>query len=264
MEITQLVRLRADGSGEIVQTIQVSPAFIVEMKASGGTVKGEGDGEWREGLEQATELARRDPGAFGEGVTFVSAEPLGTDGAPGVRLTLAFTDITRVDLGRLRELGAPASPTSGNDGEQDLRFRLDRRRGGRAVLTATFLDDPATADPGAAAPVPKVGPKVGATGKGFEELEKGLFDMLRSLLTGLRVAFAVEVPELLATSSPWVEGNTITLLDLSLDALLADEAKLAALAASGDTSFATMRELLADVPGVKLPPGSEVTIEFRD
>jgi hypothetical protein len=264
VEITQLIRLRGDGSGEIVQTILVSPAFIAEMKASDAEMQRSGDADRRAGLEQAAERARTDPGAFGAGVSFVSAEPIGTDEAPGIRLTLAFTDITHVDLSQLQGLGSPPPAPTASGGEHDLRFRLDRRPGGRSVLTALFVEDPAEREAGAATPVPKAGPKAGAGVKGAEELGKGMREMFEALLTGMRIAFAVEVPELLATSSPWVEGDTVTLLELDMDALLADETKLTAFGASDNTSLAALRELFAGVPGVKLPPGSEVTIEFRD
>ncbi|MGH9465397.1 MAG: hypothetical protein ACRD0X_07085 [Thermoanaerobaculia bacterium] len=247
-----------------MQTISISPAFIARMKASGAEIESAGNGDWRQELDQATERVRSDPGAFGEGVTFVSAEPIGTDEAPGVRLTLAFADITRVDLGQVQGLGGPAPPRAESGGEQDLRFRLDRHPGGRAVLTAVFTEPPAEPRPAAAAPVPKVGPKAGPGAKGIEDLGKGLLEMFKAMATGMRIALAVEVPELVATNSPYVEGDTVTLLELDMDSLLADEAKLTAFGESADTSLAALRKLFAGVPGVKLPPEPEVTIEFKD
>ncbi len=245
-----------------MQTIQVSPAFIAKMKASGAKMQGAGDSDWRQELEQAAEEVRSHPAAFGEGVTFVSAEPIGTDEAPGMRLTLAFTDIARVDLSRVQGLGALGASSAQEDNGQDLRFRFDRRGRGRRVLTAVFLEPPA--EPGAAtpAPVPKAGPKTGDPG--LDAFGKELTKMIEAMFAGMRIALAVEVPTLIATNSPHVEGDTVTLLEVDLDALLADPGKLDAVGGAADMSLAAMRALFADVPGVKLPPVNEVTIEFRD
>ncbi len=262
VELTQVIRLRGDGSGEIVQSVFVSPEFIARMKPSGGETGGATPGDWRAGLREFEDLARSAPSSFGEGVTFVSAEPLGTDQAPGVRLTLAFADITRLDLAALPDLGSqgPAAPPVG--AEDRVRFRFDRRGDGRRVLTAVFADSAAELERDlASAPVPKAGPKAEASSGPFD---KAMREMVETLLAGLHVGLVIEVPELLATSSPHVAGNQVTLLDLDFDALLADPARFDALTASGDTSLGALNRLLADTPGVKFHLAPEVTIEFRD
>ncbi len=256
------MRLRGDGSGEIVQTIQVSPAFIAKMKASGAKLQDAGESDWRQELEQAAEEVRAHPATFGEGVTFVSAEPIGTDEAPGMRLTLAFADISRVDLSRVQGLGALGASSAQEGSGQDLRFRFDRRGRGRRVLTAVFIEPPAEPGAAAPAPVPKTGLKTGDPG--LDAFGKELTKMIEAMFTGMRIVLAVEVPTLIATNSSHVEGNTVTLLEVDMDALLADQTKLAALGGTSDMSLAAMRRLFADVPGVKLPPANEVTIEFRD
>ncbi len=62
------------------------------------------------------------------------------------------------------------------------------------------------------------------------------------------------------TNSRFVDGARVTLLDLDLDQLLANETVFTKLQAA-DTPEA-IKEALQDVPGLKIPLEREITIEF--
>jgi hypothetical protein len=85
---------------------------------------------------------------------------------------------------------------------------------------------------------------------------------LRTVLKGLRVSLAVEVPHLVATSSPFVEGSRVTLLDMDFERLLADDERLEELALKRSRSLQDAKRILKDAPGFKVVSDPEVTIEF--
>ena len=63
------------------------------------------------------------------------------------------------------------------------------------------------------------------------------------------------------TSSPYVDGQRVTLLDVNVDALLAR--RHAAAAASGGRTPEEAKTILKSVPGLKVNLDPELTIEFQ-
>ena len=85
--------------------------------------------------------------------------------------------------------------------------------------------------------------------------------LVRSLLAGARVSIGVEPSgQLVKTTSPYVDGGHVTLLDVNLDQVLTNEALLAKL--QGSTTPDEIKAALKDVPGLKITLDREVTIEF--
>jgi hypothetical protein len=85
--------------------------------------------------------------------------------------------------------------------------------------------------------------------------------MIRQMLGGLHVALRVEpAGRLVRTNSSYVEGRTVTLFDIDVDALLKDDAAFARLQ-NAKTASETA-EALKNVPGIKVNLERDITIEF--
>jgi len=85
--------------------------------------------------------------------------------------------------------------------------------------------------------------------------------MIRQMLGGLHVALRVEpAGRLVRTNSPYVDGSTVTLFDIDVDALLNDDAAFARLQSA--RTAAETAEALKNVPGIKVNLERDITIEF--
>ena len=85
--------------------------------------------------------------------------------------------------------------------------------------------------------------------------------MMRQSLAGMHVALRVEpMGRLVRTNSPYVDGQTVTLFDIDIDALLKDEEAFARLQ-NARTPTETA-EALKNVPGVKIASERDIVIEF--
>jgi hypothetical protein len=85
--------------------------------------------------------------------------------------------------------------------------------------------------------------------------------LLQQLLQGLKLPLAVEPNgRLVSATSPFVDGERVTLLDLDFDTLVADPVRL--LAMQNVTSVEQATRALKDVPGIRVNQEGEVTIEF--
>jgi hypothetical protein len=87
-------------------------------------------------------------------------------------------------------------------------------------------------------------------------------DMVKGMLAGARLTVGIE-PEgrLVRTSSPFVEGNRVTLIDLDFDKAAADPdlaTKLQSLKTVDDVKAA-----VSSLQGVKIPLDPEISIAFQ-
>ncbi len=82
------------------------------------------------------------------------------------------------------------------------------------------------------------------------------------MLAGARVSVELEpAGRLLRTSSAYVTGQRVTLLDVNVDALLSDETLLQKLQSAPTAEDA--KAILKAVPGLRLNLDPELTIEFE-
>jgi hypothetical protein len=253
IQFDTLVKVKGDGTGTIVQTMTMSAETMEMMKS----MKGDG-AKVEAGKPMALEAkdieqAKAEAAKMGEGVTFVKAEPIDTKEAKGMRAIYAFKDVTKLKVSQKPSSpGGPPGP-GGKDVDDTMKFGFSKAANGNAVLTIAMPDLKAAAKPGSVktpAAAPEAPPEAMA--------------MMKQMFKGLRIAIAVE-PEgkVVQTNSPFVEGSRVTLMEMSFDALLTDEAKLKQFSAAMDGgSMADAKRLMKGLKGMKINLDPEVRIEF--
>jgi hypothetical protein len=90
--------------------------------------------------------------------------------------------------------------------------------------------------------------------------------MVRSMFKGARITIAVEVDGAILTTEGGGkrDGSRVTIFGFDFEQLFSDPSKLSALQQlKPGIDFATARKALEGVPGVILPEGPTVSIEFR-
>jgi hypothetical protein len=229
----RVVKINADGSGTVVDTVKMGEqaksmlAAMEEMdKAPAADKKAKKEAKFK---ERAASM----------GLTFVSHENT-PDG--GQRTTYSFKDVTTVKISQ--------TPTMENEkedkNESPVTFKF-AKGGANPVLTVVHPK----AKPADATAAKKEAPKP-------EEVQQALA-MMKGMMAGLKMSFQVQTTgKLVKTSSPYVNGNTVTLMEMDFDQL--DEASLRKLA-EADKGGPPPMEMLKSLKGVKATDG-EVTVEF--
>jgi len=86
--------------------------------------------------------------------------------------------------------------------------------------------------------------------------------MIKTMLAGARVLLAAEpAGTLVKTSSPFVDGQRVTLLDIDLDTVMADDTLLPRIQAVA-ANPAEAKAVLLSAKGLKINLDPEITIEF--
>ena len=242
-QMTTVLRVNADGSGTITHRMVYTKAALAQLKQFAAFGGGRGGGD------PLSEQQSRDMTAsIGPGVTYLSSELLTTPLGQGREAIYAFTDVST-----LRISTQPAAPggisikTPGFNTQpsptESITFTMTHEANGNAVLHI-HVPEPNYLDffgsPQAA----------------------GQIGMIKTMLAGARVLLAAEpAGTLVRTSSPFVEGPRVTLLDVDLDTVLADETLLPRIQAVAATP-AEAKAVLLGAKGLKINLDPEITIEF--
>jgi hypothetical protein len=249
---TTLIKLKADGSGTVEQTTLMNVAALKAMvpgadKEMGGTGVNKADLE-------------RTAARMGKGVRLVSAEPIkGGNGFEGSKAIFAFDDINQIQVNTGPSMSGSTSgrvsaePTS----DDPVRFTFTRA-GGTSTLAIAFVDKPGA---GATASTP-----AGGKPEGMPDLTNPMMmSMIKSMFAGFKLNIDLEVDgSIVKTNAEYVNGSRLTLLEMDMDALLADEAKLKTLQdkLGPDASLSALKPYLKDIKGIKID-GPSIRVEFK-
>jgi hypothetical protein len=242
--MTTVVKINGDGSGTIDHSLLVTKSALAQLRSFGALRGGPGQPIDLTSEDQARALAA----AFGPGVTYLSSTPLDSPLAEGRQSLYAFTDISQVRISQQPQtpglpMRAPASPASG-----DITCALTREPGGNAVMHINL--------PELHLPAAPPGDPAGGGAALAQQMA-----MVRSLLAGAKILIGVEpAGQLVRTSSPYVDGPRVILLEADLDQVLGNAALISALQAA--TTPDEIKAAVKNAPGLKINLDREVTIEF--
>ena len=250
---TNVVKLKPNGSGTLETTVLVNTAVFEQLGAMmGGEVKSKGSSSPMKDMMSEEEIQKQL--STMKGVRLVSRTPIKEGTSEGARIVMAFDDVNQIAVSEDLPAGGKKKPTD------EVKFAMTKQPNGNALLSISFPDKPGEAAKKAGAE-PKAAP---SDMKPSPEMMK----MVAAMFKGMRVMIAVDVDgTLVRTSSPYVEGNRVTLLDIDMDRLLEDPnalQKLEAFPLGPDMSITQAREAMAKagVKGIKVND-PRITIEMR-
>ena len=245
-----VINVKADGTGTVEQTMLVNTGFMKGMLGGLGNQTALPAGTVNEADLKRT--AER----MGEGVTFVSAVPMKSDdGFEGSKALYAFADVTKLRVDQDPNLSGANSGGIATPPKADNPVTFEfAKADGVSTLTVSLKDKPKA--PGATPSTPPGGPDMD---------NPQMLDMMRSIFKGFKVSIDVAVAgKILKTNADYVSGSRVTLLEMDMEKLLQDEAKLKNLqkVLGPNASVSELKPYLKDVQGLKVND-PVVTIAFR-
>lgn len=247
---TTLVKVKADGSGTVEQITMMNTAALKGMMGGGqggptGPMMNKAD------LERTAER-------MGKGVRLVSSEPVkGNTGFEGVKAVFAFDDINQIQISQGPSMGGSNGARSSEPTSDDpVRFKLTRN-GGTSTLNINFVDQPGKG---------RVETQPNPAGGDVPDFSNPMImNMIKTMFQGFKIDVALEVAgSIVKTNAEYVSGSRITMLELDVASLLADEAKFKALQGklSPNASLSEVKPYLKDIKGIKID-GPSISIEFK-
>ncbi len=254
-----LIKLNADRSGTLEQLVLVNTKTLDELpRMMGDMLGGNGKASSKSSASPLDLLdenrLRADATAFGGGVRFVSVEKIVRGDMQGGRVIYAFDDVNALAIDPEPPLNTKGGGARKSGAGDPIALGVTTLANGNTVLTVRF--DQAGAPKGKAAGTP-------GSPKNKGDVPPDIAEMIKQLFDGFRVAVDVEVNgPIVRTSSPWVAGSRVTVLEMDLGMLLADQGNLKVLDRLSPTAgLAEMIPALKGIKGIKINE-SPLTIEF--
>lgn len=240
----RLIKLNADGSGTITDTVTLGEQAREMMSAMGDMDKSTPAEKKTKKDAKLKSLAE----AMGPGVTVAGFEP-SVDKGPE-KVTYAFKDISKIKIDATPDM---TEGDSKSEAKEPLTFRFEKK-GGNAVVTVIGAG-------------PKPGEKkdkpAGAGDEAAAKMQAQAMVMMKTMMKGLKMNTAVEVNgKIVKTNAAHVAGPRVTLLDLDFDVIASDEATFKKFSEAGDDPKSMDPAVLAGLKGIKVQTVPEVTIEF--
>jgi hypothetical protein len=243
-QMTTVVHVKGDASGTIDQRLVFSQAALAQMRQLAAL----GGSNGRPIDPVSEDQARTDAARLGPGTTLVSSTAIEDGSGHGRESVYAFTDVNQLHVNP--QPAAPGGLRVRADGVDSsakaITFTLVHQANGNALLTVMV-------------PLPEL--PAGGLLSGDATHSAQQIAMLRQMFAGARVSIAVEpAGTLVHTSSPFVDGSRVTLLDVNVDQLLRDETLLPRVQAA--RSADELKAILQGAPGLKINFDGAITIEF--
>ena len=251
LDSTTVVKVKPDGSGTVEQTTLVNTAALKGMM-------GAQDGKPSEGPVIDRADLERTAARMGKGVRLVSAEPVKmSSGFEGSKAIFAFDDINQIQISQDPNMSGGTGNRNATEPTADDPVKFKFTRGATSsVLTINFIDKPPSKD---ATPNP-------AGGGDMPDLSNPMvMNMIKTMFKGFKINIGLEVVgSIVKTNAEYVSGPRITLLEMDVEALLADEAKFKELQGKlgPDASLTQVKPFLKDIKGIKID-GPSISVEFR-
>jgi hypothetical protein len=236
MRVSTLITLKQDGSGTIDQEIGVNPQAFEGLAAMAGGGRGGAEGGFQDVFNEAK--AREEAGKMG--VRFVSGAQIDTPTLKGYHAKYAFDDVKALKV-RMAE----AAAEKGDKGRDPFDF--DFTKGGSSSTITIRIPQESQQPPMA---------RLGAGGDPAQAQQ--MLAMMKPMFAGMFVEIALAVDgQIVKTNAPFVQGSKVTLVQLDMDTLLANDSAWTKL-----QNAKTPAEL-KNIPGLKVTSEPTVTIEFR-
>jgi len=240
--MTTVLKVGADGSGTVTHRMVYSNQALAQLRQF-AMFAGRG-GNGAEPFDPLSEQQARDMAAsIGPTVTYVSSSPITEPNGQGREAVYAFSDVST-----LRISTQPATPgnlpisASQLGATESITFSLTRQPDSNAVLHI-FVPEPNFLD---------------ALGTPAAQQQ---IAMVKSMLAGAKVLLMAEpMGTLVKTSSSYVDGQRVTLLEVDLDEVLKDDTLLPRLAAAKSADDA--KAIVQSAQGLKINLDRDITIEF--
>jgi hypothetical protein len=248
LQVEKIVKLNADGSGTIEETVVLTKSALAGLQQMAAGFGGDKGGK-APALPDIADEAKLKAAAvkMGDGVTLVSSKKVDGEQGQGFTAIYAFTDINKL---KLDQNPGDALPDSGKakasvGKKEPITFHFTK--GSPAELTFAM-------------PVPEFKPKKEQP----EGMEDMAMQMMKQMFKDMRISLALEVQgKITETNAEYRDGSRVTLMDMDFNKLLADPEKFKALAKANPQTLQEAKTLIKGLDGVKIETAPEVKIKFQ-
>jgi hypothetical protein len=231
------ITLNKDGSGTIVEETMLGAQMMAMMTQF--AQPGQPD-PVEEMFKE--EKAKAKTAKLGEGVEYVKTEMISKDGVKGARVHYKFADINKVKVSPGDAVGEDDAEAQAGEKDEPVKFAYADGKL-RIIVPPTDFDDM----------------KLGGDEEGGAEAAQ-----MKQMLADMRLAVKLVVADGIAeTNASHVDGNTLTLFDVQVGKMLAQEDAIKKIAETAKTDKEAAMTAFGNLDGIKIETKQDVTVTIK-
>lgn len=281
IETDTVIKIKPDGSGTVEETFLMNKEVgqmmggmmtgMVGAMAEGMAEMGEQMGvdesqemkqELKQGLKEEIkkkdiffdeEKLKKKVSEMGEGVSYVSGKKIATAEKEGYKAVYAFADINKLKC-NMKSSKGPGKEDVESEKPELVTFEFAKGDPATLIVRMPLSQNQKLTEK----PKPSNMQGNAKTNMDFPP------EMVKAMFKGMRMSMAIEVEgAIIETNATHCEDSRITLMEMDFDKLLEDEEKFKEFTKTNPQTYEEAKELMADIPGIKVELEPEVKIKFK-
>lgn len=255
LQVNTTVNLNKDGSGTIEETVIMKDAVINMVKEFAASFDSTNSEEFE--MFKEDELISKAKN-YGDGVKYLSGEKVKVKGYQGFKAVYSFSDINKIKINPSPENKVPFGDDLGEDetATMDDLLKFDFNKGNPSTLVINF---PKHEEDKSEAEETNEESTEFEDSTFTEETEQKMIEMFDGMKINVSFNFNNSIKE---TDASFVDGNKITLLEVDFSEVIKHKDVLEKLQNSKPETMEQFKEVIGDLPGIKVEFKEKVTIKF--
>lgn len=245
-----LVKVNSDGSGTVEQTVIMNKEIVQQMQEF--TQSFDETNKKKFSLIDKKKLIK-DAATMGEGVYYLYVKQISEKEREGYIAYYSFQDINKLKINQ-NPSEKVSLPGEGESKAPDEPFTFSFQRG--KLKTLIVKQPEITFTPDSASDTSQESPAAADDTSGLE--------MMMEMMKGFRVSIEVQVNgSIQKTNATYVNNNRVTLMEMDFEQLVRDREKFNTFSKQKPQTMEEAKQVLKDIPGIKLEMAKETTIQFQ-
>jgi hypothetical protein len=255
IQVNTKVNLNNDGSGTIEETFLMKSSFVKMIKDFALSF----DSTKKDEFKMFNEDELKDKAAnYGEGVTYKSGEKFSSKDYEGYKVTYAFSDINKLRINLSPEdkvpLGGEVEKNEDESSENSLKFNFTKGNPSTLVIN---LPIPEAQNEDTSSSIEDSSATEDSTGSS-DQLQNVI-----NMFDGMKLSLSLNINEKIKeTDATYVNGSDITLMEIDFSELIKNKQVVEDLNKSKPESLEKFKEIIGDIPGIKIETKEKVLIKF--
>ena len=254
VDVKTKIKVNKDGSGTVEETVLMSTEMIQMLKqfVSGFADDSTNVEEFK--LYNEGDIKNR-AADFGDGVQFSSGKELQEDGREGYVAVYTFEDLNKLRFDQNPGSKMPEQMADAEVKEKEyITFSFSRNNDSEIIISMPPVSKEKEEDE----------EKDEEVDSSSDSLDTQDLSRLKFLMKDFNISLVIEAEGyIIETNANYVDRSSVTLFDLNFNLLLDEPERLEALKKINPNDMQELKEVIKDVPGIRIETNDPVKIRFR-
>jgi len=252
IKVDTKVNVNKDGSGTIEETVLMSSAVIEMMTQFMSSFQDSTGTQEEFSLFKEDELKNK-ASELGKNVKYISGEEIKKDGWEGYKAIYAFDDLNTIRMEPDPDEKVPTGTEGGEENKEEEYYSFKFIPGDVAEV---IIDRPDIEE--------DMETEEETTEEQTESGNEGMNDQFIKMMDGMSINIAIEFDgQIVESNATYVNGSEVTLLGIEFSEILKNKESLEKLKKHPPKNLDDMKELVENVPGMKLELKKPITVKFK-